>query len=54
MAYEESNKRADALMKLGDIAKRNNKSSAAVKYYQQVISEYPQSASADLAKKKIQ
>ncbi len=54
VAYEESNKRADALMKLGDIAKRNNKSSAAVKYYQQVISEYPQSASADLAKKKIQ
>lgn len=54
VAYKESNKRADALLKLGDIAKRNKKSDAAIKYYQQVISEYPQSASADMAKKQMQ
>ncbi|EGU61374.1 tol-pal system protein YbgF [Vibrio nigripulchritudo ATCC 27043] len=54
VAYNESNKRADALLKLGDIAKRNKKPDAAVKYYQQVISEYPQSASADMAKKQMQ
>jgi len=53
VAYKDSNKRADALLKLGDIAKRNKKPDAAKKYYQQVVSEYPKSSSADLARKQL-
>lgn len=50
IAYKDSNKRADALVKLGDIAQRNNNAEQAKKYYQQVVDEYPNSASAKLAK----
>lgn len=46
----QSPKRPDALVKLGDIAKRNNKDGVANKYYQQVIKEYPSSSAAKLAK----
>ncbi|WP_394241197.1 tol-pal system protein YbgF [Vibrio astriarenae] len=53
VAYEDSNKRSDALLKLGDIASRNNNADAANKYYQQVISEHPNSASANLAQQRI-
>lgn len=53
VAYPKSNKRADALVKLGDIAKRNNNAAQATKYYQQVIDEYPSSASAKLAQERI-
>lgn len=53
LTYSESNKRADALVKLGDIAKRNNNSAQANKYYQQVIDEYPTSASANVAKENL-
>ncbi|MEZ8823260.1 tol-pal system protein YbgF [Vibrio amylolyticus] len=53
ISYEDSNKRADALVKLGDLAKRNNNDSAAAKYYQQVVDEYPNSASAKLAEKNL-
>jgi TolA-binding protein len=49
VSYKESNKRADALVKLGDIAKRNNNEAQAKKYYQQVVDEYPTSASAKVA-----
>ncbi|PMH46189.1 tol-pal system protein YbgF [Vibrio sp. 10N.286.49.B3] len=49
VAYSDSNKRADALVKLGDISARNNNAAQAKKYYQQVISEYPGSASAKIA-----
>lgn len=49
VAYSESNKRADSLVKLGDIALRNDKPDVAKKYYQQVINEYPDSASAKTA-----
>ncbi|MDN3698125.1 tol-pal system protein YbgF [Vibrio sp. 03-59-1] len=49
VSYKESSKRADALVKLGDISARNNNSDQAKKYYQQVISEYPGSASAKVA-----
>lgn len=49
VSYKDSPKRADALVKLGDIAKRNNNDTAAKKYYQQVISEYPNSSAAKLA-----
>lgn len=50
VAYKDSNKRADALVKLGDIASRNNNAEQAKKYYQQVVAEHPKSASAKVAK----
>ena len=50
VAYSDSNKRADALVKLGDISARNNNQEQAKKYYQQVVAEYPNSASAKVAK----
>ncbi|MBF4354934.1 tetratricopeptide repeat protein, partial [Vibrio anguillarum] len=43
----------DALVKLGDIAKRNNNLAQANKYYQQVVDEYPSSASAKVAKENL-
>lgn len=49
IAYEDSSKRADALVKLADIAKRKNNPEAAKKYYQKAIDEYPNSSSAQLA-----
>ncbi|EOX3351723.1 tol-pal system protein YbgF [Vibrio cholerae] len=48
-----SNKRADALVKLGDIAKRNNNAEQARKFYQQTVDEYPDSASAKIAKESL-
>ncbi|CAM2883427.1 tol-pal system protein YbgF [Vibrio rarus] len=54
VSYKDSNKRADALVKLGDIAVRNNSNPAAKKYFQQAVDEYPNSASASLAKEKLQ
>ncbi|MFM2589413.1 tol-pal system protein YbgF [Vibrio sp. TBV020] len=53
VAYKDSNKRADSLVKLGDIAQRNNNAEQAKKYYQQVVSEYPNSASAKLAQERL-
>ncbi|OEE73868.1 tol-pal system protein YbgF [Vibrio ordalii] len=53
LTYSDSNKRADALVKLGDIAKRNNNTAQANKYYQQVLDEYPTSASAKVAKENL-
>ncbi|EGA71306.1 hypothetical protein VISI1226_13321 [Vibrio sinaloensis DSM 21326] len=53
VSYKKSNKRADALVKLGDIAGRNNNAAQANKYYQQVLDEYPSSASAKLAQERI-
>ena len=53
VSYKDSNKRADALVKLGDIATRNNNATQAKKYYQQVLDEYPNSASAKLANERL-
>ncbi|CAH0526307.1 tol-pal system protein YbgF [Vibrio hippocampi] len=53
VSFKDSNKRADALVKLGDIAKRGNKAEQAAKYYQQVITEYPDSSSAKVAKSSL-
>ncbi len=53
LTFADSNKRPDALVKLGDIAKRNNNAAQAKKYYQQVIEEYPNSSSANLAKEQL-
>ncbi|MDG3087723.1 tol-pal system protein YbgF [Vibrio hannami] len=54
VSFTDSGKRADALVKLGDIAKRNKKPDVANKYYQQAIDEYPDSASAKTAKSRIE
>ncbi len=51
--FKDSNKRADALVKLGDIEKRNKNTAAANQYYQSVIDEYPSSASAKEAKESL-
>ncbi|EOD9420181.1 tol-pal system protein YbgF [Vibrio campbellii] len=53
VSYKDSNKRADALVKLGDIAERNKNDAQAKKYYQQVVDEYPGSASAKVAGSKL-
>nr|WP_319554968.1 tol-pal system protein YbgF [uncultured Vibrio sp.] len=53
VSYKDSNKRADALVKLGDIAERNNNAEQAKKFYQQVVDEYPNSASAKIAGAKL-
>ncbi|MGF1679773.1 tol-pal system protein YbgF [Photobacterium minamisatsumaniensis] len=44
-SFSDSNKRADALLKLGIIAERSKKIEEAKKYYQEVISSYPDSTS---------
>jgi tol-pal system protein YbgF len=54
VANKDSSKRADALVKLGEIAARNNSLPAAKKYYQQVIDEYQGSASATKASERLQ
>lgn len=53
LAYPDSNKHPDALVKLGDLAKRNNNMAQAKKYYQQVIAKYPESASAKYAQEQL-
>ncbi len=53
VAFKDSNKRADALVKLGEIAERNNNAAQAKKFYQQVVDEYPDSASAKIAASKL-
>ncbi|EPE37569.1 tol-pal system protein YbgF [Candidatus Photodesmus anomalopis] len=52
--HKDSHKRADALVKLGDISKRNNQIAIAKNYYYQVQNEYPDSSSAYLIKKNIE
>ncbi|MCW8327480.1 tol-pal system protein YbgF [Photobacterium sp. SDRW27] len=49
----DSNKRADALLKLGIIAERSKKNDEAKKFYQEVISAYPESTSSRQAEKKL-
>ncbi|MCW8346543.1 tol-pal system protein YbgF [Vibrio sp. ZSDZ65] len=53
LAFKDSNKRADALVKLGDLAKRGNNATQAKQYYQQVVDEYPASSSAKVAKSNL-
>lgn len=53
VSYSDSNKRADALLKLGDLAQRNSNTAAAKKYYQKVVTEYSESTSAQTARKQL-
>lgn len=50
---KKSTKRPDSLVKLGDIAARNNNSTVAKQYFQQAIDEYPDTASASKAKQAL-
>lgn len=50
---KDSNKRADALLKLGLIAEKAKKPEQAKKYYQEVISTYPDSTSSRQAEKNL-
>jgi tol-pal system protein YbgF len=54
VSNQDSNKRADALVKLGEIAARNGNATAAKQYYQQVLDEYQGSASATKAGERMQ
>ncbi|WNJ95440.1 tol-pal system protein YbgF [Vibrio ruber] len=51
--FPKSNKRADALVKLGDVEKRRRNTKLANQYYQQVIDEYPDTASAESARRSM-
>ncbi|RQW63298.1 tol-pal system protein YbgF [Vibrio viridaestus] len=53
LTFKSSNKRADALVKLGDLEERNNNAEKAQAYYKQAVKEYPNSASAKTAKSKL-
>lgn len=53
LEFQDSNKRADALVKLGDIAKRGNDLETAKKYYQRVVDEHPTSSSAKVATSRL-
>ncbi|MCL9782684.1 tol-pal system protein YbgF [Vibrio sp. S4M6] len=53
LKFKDSPKRADSLVKLGDIAKQNKNTKKAKAYYEQVLKEYPNSASAQLAKERL-
>jgi tol-pal system protein YbgF len=52
-SFSDSNKRADAMLKLGVIAERSKKPDEAKKYYQQVIELYPGSTSSRQAEKNL-
>ncbi|ELR67416.1 Putative periplasmic protein [Photobacterium marinum] len=52
-SFKDSNKRADAMLKLGVIAERSKKPEEAKKHYQEVISTYPDSTSSRQAERNL-
>ncbi len=52
-SFADSNKRADAMLKLGVIAERSKKPEEAKKYYQEVITAYPDSTSSRQAERNL-
>lgn len=52
-SFKDSNKRADAMLKLGVIAERSNKADEAKKLYQEVISTYPDSTTSRQAERNL-
>ncbi|QOL24376.1 tol-pal system protein YbgF [Thalassotalea sp. LPB0316] len=52
--HEGSSKRSDALLKLGMVAQKQNDNARAVVLYQQLLSEYPNSSAAQLAKPRLE
>jgi len=53
LKFKSSNKRADALVKLGDLESRSKNKEKAIAYYKQAVQEYPDSASAKTAQEKL-
>lgn len=51
--FKDSSKRPDALLKLAMVAQQQNNANKAVKLYRQLLSEYPDSTSAQLAKPRL-
>jgi tol-pal system protein YbgF len=51
--FNDSSKRADALLKLAMVSQKQNKISAAITLYRQLIKEYPNSTAAQLAKSRL-
>jgi tol-pal system protein YbgF len=51
--FKESSKRPDALLKLAMVAQQQKNKNKAVKLYRQLLSEYPNSTSAQLAKPRL-
>ena len=52
--FKDSNKRPDALLKLAMVAQQQNITDRAVKLYRQLITQYPDSTSAQLAKPRLE
>ena len=52
--FKDSSKRPDALLKLAMVAQQKNDKNKAVKLYSQLLSEYPNSTSAQLAKPRLE
>jgi tol-pal system protein YbgF len=51
--FKDSSKRPDALLKLGMVFQQQNNTSKAMKLYRQLLNEYPESTSAQLAKPRL-
>lgn len=51
--FTDSSKRPDALLKLGMVAQQQNNTTKATKLYRQLLTEYPDSTSAQLAKPRL-
>ena len=52
--FQDSNKRPDALLKLAMVAQQQNNANRAIQLYRQLLSEYPDSTSAQLAKPRLE
>jgi tol-pal system protein YbgF len=52
--FKDSSKRPDALLKLAMVAQQQKNTNKAVKLYRQLLSEYPKSTSAQLAKPRLE
>jgi len=52
--FKDSSKRPDALLKLAMVAQQQSKSPKAINLYRQLINEYPESTSAQLAKPRLE
>ena len=52
--FTDSNKRPDALLKLAMVAQQQNNAEKAIQLYRQLINEYPNSTSAQLAKPRLE
>ncbi len=52
--FKDSSKRPDALLKLAMVAQQQKNTNKAVQLYRQLLNEYPDSTSAQLAKPRLQ